>query len=398
MIAFKYESINRDGTITKGKTVCINKEALEDELARKGEVLVKCAKTFDIKQKLGYTGVKLRDIIIFTRQLAVMMQAGVNLQTSIDLISSGTENEKLKSSLIAVGEDLKAGVTLSDSMYRTGIFDDFLVGLVKIAEVSGSIDEVMGRAADYYESEGVLRKKIKSAITYPIILLVLAIGVVTFLILGVVPVFSGLFADMGITDLPAMSKLVIGISDFLVAYGIFLLLGIIGAIIFVINFFRVEENRKLLDAWVLTLPLVGILIKKITAARFARSMDILLKSGVTIMETFDLVDWIIGNMEIRKRLNNSRDVVAAGKTYTMALQQADAFPEILVNMVKVGEETGSLETVLDKTSVFFEQEAESAIEAFIRALEPIILIIIAVLILFIVLAVFLPMFDLYNAI
>ncbi len=397
MLTFNYQSVNRDGEITKAKGIALNKEALIEELGAKGEIVLKCSRSYDIHQILGITGVKLNDIIIFTRQLAVMMQAGINLQSSLDLISQSTENEKLRYELGNILDDLKQGRPLSEGMLRTGVFDNFLVGLIKIAEVSGSIDEVMERAAEYYEKEGVLRKKIIGALMYPIILLVLSVVVVTFLILTVVPMFSSMFKDMGMAELPAASQIVMGISEFLQSYGFILLGLIIAGIIALIRFFKIEVNKKKLDKWLLDLPKLGLLIKKINGARFARSMDLLLKSGVTIMESFELIDWIVSNLEIRERLNKSREVVVAGQTYAKALQQADSFPDILVNMVRVGEETGSLETVLDKTSTFFEQEAESAIDTFIRILEPIILAFIGILILFIILAVFLPMFELYNS-
>lgn len=397
MPLYMYTAMNLSMGRVSGEQDAIDKKNLESILNQNDLLLVSCQKKFSI-ETMFKGKIKLRDIIIFSRQFSVMMSAGVGMQEAVRLIAEGSENPRMKSALLSVREDLRGGITMSDSMKRRDYaFDDFFIGMVRVGEYSGSFEEIMKRVADFYEDEGRLKRSIRGALMYPIILIILTISVVTYLMMGIIPTFQEMFVQVGVARLPGITRVVIAISNFLKSYAIFTAAGILAAGFLIGTYLNSESGKERFHALQLRIPGIGKLIAKINASRFARSMDILTKSGVTIIESFDLIDAMIGNREIRKRFKLCRENIMTGHSYASSLQKMEVFPVMLISMVSVGEATGALAEVFDKTSSFFDEEANEAIKTLIQLIEPILLIFIALSIGVIILSIFLPMFDIMDA-
>lgn len=397
MPLYMYTAMNLSMGRVSGEQDAIDKKNLESILNQNDLLLVSCQKKFSI-ETIFKGKIKLRDIIIFSRQFSVMMSAGVGMQEAVRLIAEGSENPRMKSALLSVREDLRGGITMSDSMKRRDYaFDDFFIGMVRVGEYSGSFEEIMKRVADFYEDEGRLKRSIRGALMYPIILIILTISVVTYLMMGIIPTFQEMFVQVGVARLPGITRVVIAISNFLKSYAIFTAAGILAAGFLIGTYLNSESGKERFHALQLRIPGIGKLIAKINASRFARSMDILTKSGVTIIESFDLIDAMIGNREIRKRFKLCRENIMTGHSYASSLQKMEVFPVMLISMVSVGEATGALAEVFDKTSSFFDEEANEAIKTLIQLIEPILLIFIALSIGVIILSIFLPMFDIMDA-
>lgn len=398
MPLYVYTAMNLSKESVSGEQDAIDKNELEKILNQGGLVLLSCHRKRDFGAILSGR-VALRDIIIFSRQFAVMMSAGVGMQEAIRLIAEGSEKPVMRSTLLSIREDLRGGVTLSDAMKRrSSIFDEFFIGMVEVGEYSGNFDDIMRQVADFYEEEGRLKRSIRGALIYPIVLLTLTVAVVTYLLLGIIPTFQEMFSQLGVDQLPGITKMVVAVSDYLRNYTLIVVVGIVALGALMGFYLHSEGGKETFHALQLHIPLVGKLIAKINASRFARSMDILTKSGVTIIESFDLIDAMISNREIRKRFKICRESILVGNSYASSLQKMNVFPVMLISMVAVGETTGSLAEVFDKTSSFFDDEAKEAIKSMIQIIEPILLVFIAITIGVVILSVFLPMFEIMDSI
>lgn len=398
MPLYTYTAMSLSSNKVSGEQDAVDKKDLEAILNQNGLLLVSCQKKMNLGG-LFKSKVKLRDIIIFSRQFSVMTTAGVGMQEAVRLIAEGFDNPQMKSTLLGIREDLRGGITMSESMKRRkGIFDDFFIGMVRVGEYSGSFDEIMRHVANFYEDEGKLMRSIRGALMYPLILVVLTVSVVTYLLMGIIPTFQEMFSQLGVNQLPGVTKMVVAASNFLKTYTLGIAVGVVMVGALIGWYLHTEGGKEKFHALQLKIPGIGKLIAKINASRFARSMDILMKSGVTIVESFDLIDAMIENREIRKRFKICRDSIMTGHSYASSLQKMNIFPSMLISMVLVGETTGSLAEVFDKTSSFFDEEANEAIKTLIQFIEPVMLVFIAMTIGVIILSIFLPMFDIMDAI
>lgn len=396
MPTYHYKAMDEMGIVTKGVEDVLDEQQLVGLLNDKKLYLVSCSKQLLPKISLMKKKVKLRDIIIFSRQFSVMIQAGITINESIKMISGYTANVQLSTALKEIDMEMNRGIPLSEGMAKhSDIFKPFFISMVRVGEFSGEFDTVLRRTADFYEKEGRLHKKIISALMYPCILIALTVAITVFLLTGIVPTFAGLFKDMGI-KLPAITSFLITLSDFFKTYGVTLAVVLVLIGIIVVKYFRTEKGKYQLDKKLLELPIIGSVVSKTTTSRFTRSMDILLKSGITLIQSFEITDSLMSNVYILEKLEICRDRVRLGYSYAESLNEMKVFPVIMVNMVRVGEKTGSLAEVFEKTSDFFDEEAEAEIEHMISLLEPIILVVIAVVICMIFLSLMLPMFDLLD--
>lgn len=398
MPIYNYKAIDDQGFISEGEIEVIDKAGLELYLNARSLYLVSCSKNKKFTMSLKSKKVNINEIIIFSRQFSVMVSAGIGVDEAIRTIAAYTTNQRLSDSLQMIGDDLSSGIPMSESMAQYNkIFKYFFISMMRIGEFSGELDKVLLQTADFYEAEGKLRKRVIGALLYPIILVILIIGVVYFLMTKIIPTFEEMFKTMQV-DLPLLTKALIDTSTFLKVYGIFIIIGIGFVCYGISHWYKTENGKYKIDNLIINLPVIGSVYIKTTTSRFSRSMDILLKSGVTIMQSFEIVDSLISNAVIRKRFELCKESVALGYSYSASLEKMNFFPPIMINMVAVGERTGSLSEVFDKTSSFFEDEANAAIDKAIALVEPIVLLVAGGVILAIFLAIMLPMFDLINSV
>lgn len=394
MAKFIYRAMDEKGFYTNGEHECTSKKELESFLNSKGLFLVSCSQP--AKFKLSSEKIKLRDIIVFSRQFAVLSNAGISQDECIRTIAAHTEKDTMRTILNEIAEEMQHGKPLSECMEKhQKVFKYFFVSMMKVGEFSGEVDRVLKDVADYYEDEGKLQSKIRGAITYPIILGVMIVGIIAFLMNGIIPQFEEMFSSLG-TELPFITQLLIDISTFCRQNALFLILGLILVIIGIRFYVKTEKGRYQVDRAVISLPVISQVYTKVVTARFARSMSILLNSGISLMQSFDIIDSLISNGVVLERFKECKENVSLGYTYSSSLEKMNFFPNLMVNMVAAGEKAGSLGEVFEKTSSFFDDEADREIDAMIKLIEPIMLVIAGGVIVLVFLSIMLPMFDLMG--
>lgn len=398
MAIFKYKAMDGEGFISNGEIDVLDKKELQSHLNNKGLYLLECSKNSSIKNSLTARKTSMKDIIIFSRQFSIMITAGITVDEAIRNIATYTTNRELTGILTNVSDDISKGTPLSESLSKYDkVFKYFFVSMMKVGEFSGEMDEVLKSTADFYEKEGRLSAKIRGAMFYPIILVVATIGIIAYLMVSVVPMFQGLFSQQSI-KLPMITQILVDISNFCKSYGILILLAMALGVFLLIQYIRTEKGKRRFDAFVLKVPIVKGVVVKVTTARFARSMDILLNSGITIIQSFDIIDSLMSNKLIVERFDICKEGIRLGYSYSSSLNKMEFFPPILINMVAVGEKTGALSEVFAKTSEFFDDEADQEIDHMIAMIEPIMLVVIGSIICLIFLSMMLPMFDLMNTV
>lgn len=395
MPLFHYKAIDGNGIRADGEIEVPNKKELEVYLNTRGLYLESFERD---RSQLPFMEKKitLKDIIIFSRQFAIMISAGIPIGDAMKTISSFTTNRKFTTVLKEIEGDLSIGIPMSESMAKhDDVFKFFFISMMRVGEFSGELDTVLKRVADYYEDEGRLMKKIRSALAYPIVLIFMMIALIGFMMVKLVPMYEQMFASMNI-KLPTITQILINVSHFFQHFYLLMIAAVIIIAFLLYHYHKTETGRYNMDDLILKLPVIGEVYRKSTTARFARSMNILLNSGITIAQSFEILEHLLANKVIQERFLQCRDSVNLGYTYHASLEKMNFFPPILINMVAVGEKTGSLGEVFDKTSVFFQEEADSAIDRMIAMIEPIMMMIMAVLILITFLAIMLPMFDILG--
>lgn len=394
MPRFIYKAMDEKGFYTNGEHECNSKKELESFLNSKGLFLVSC--TNPAKIKLFQEKIKLRDIIIFSRQFSVLSNAGISQDECIRTISIHTDKDAMRSILNEIAEEMQHGKPLSECMEKhEKVFKYFFISMMKVGEFSGEIDRVLKDVADYYEDEGKLQSKIRGAITYPIILGVMIVAIVIFLMNGIIPQFQDMFVSLG-ADLPFITQMLIDVSAFFQNYGIFLGIGLV-VLIFLIRFYvKTDKGRYQVDKMIISLPMIREVYTKVVTARFARSMSILLNSGISLMQSFDIIDSLISNGVVLERFKECKESVSLGYAYSASLDKMNFFPSILLNMVAAGEKAGSLGEVFEKTSSFFDDEADREIDTMIKLIEPVMLVIAGAVIVLVFLSIMLPMFDMIG--
>lgn len=343
--------------------------------------------------------VKSKDISLFCRQFSVILQAGITIVEAVSILSEQVTNKKLKLVLSDIFEELQKGKILSTAMeMHKEVFPEFLRNMVHVGEASGSLDSVMNRMADYYEMDTKVKKKVKSALTYPIVLLVLTIGVVILMMVAVLPMFAGMLSQNG-ASMPGITKAVMGISDFFVNNLIIILVVLFVSIIgFSYYFKQTTKGRITLDGIKLKAPLVKKVTVKVITSRFARSMAILLKSGIPIVTVVDILGSLIGNRVVEEKFKACQSEINEGHGIAGPIKRLGIFPPLLINMIAVGENTGELDEMLTRTAGFFDEEVEDAIGKLTAAIQPIMIIILAGVIGVIILSIMLPMLSMMKSI
>ena len=340
----------------------------------------------------------VRDIAIFSRQFATVINAGLPVVQSLAILQRQADKEGLKNALKDVRGDVETGLQLSDALAKfPKIFNKLYIYLVKAGEVSGNLDGILERIAAYQEKEQALRGKIRSALTYPVVVLTIALAVTWFLLTGIVPQFAGILTQLG-GELPLITRILIGISDFL-KYQWYLLFGIIGgAVGGIIFYYRTPNGQHVIDRFLLKVPIFGTLIQKTSIASFSSTFGLLLKSGVNIIESLEITKGTAGNVIVQNVLSEAKEAVQRGEQISETLvKHPVVFPPLVTSMIAIGEETGAIDNMLEKIASFYEREVDEAVDALTAALEPALIVFLGVVVGFIVAGMFLPMFAIIGS-
>jgi type IV pilus assembly protein PilC len=339
---------------------------------------------------------KRRDVVIFTRQLATMVGAGLSLLESLDVLTHQADGKGMKAALARLVESVRGGSDLSAAMELCPkIFNHLYVSMVKAGEISGQMDIILNRLADYMEASEELSREIKGAMTYPVISMVLVLGITAFLMIGVVPTFENVFATLD-AELPAITQFVLDISNFLRANIVAVIIGSMATVFGLATFKKTEPGKLLFDKLILKLPVFGSLFQKVCLARFSRTFATLIRSGVPIMSTLDIVANTAGNQVVTNAVLGSRDAVRNGNLLSEPLSEAPVFPPMVVRMIAIGERTGALETLLEKIAEFYDSQVRAQVKALTSLIEPLLITFMGVIVGGVVLAIFAPILDMVG--
>ncbi len=397
-IDFIWEGKDKTGSKTKGEISSKSETIARTELKRMGIRLKKIKKKPKPLFKSKST-ITTKDIAIFSRQLATMLEAGVPLVQSFDIIGKGHENAAMQDLLLGIKADIEGGDTLAEALNKRPVyFDELFCNLVEAGEQAGVLETLLDKIATYKEKTESMKAKIKKALTYPAAVLVVAFIVTTILLLFVVPVFEELFQGFG-ADLPAFTQFVVGLSEWLQEYW-YILFGTIGGIIYGFLFFK-RRSRKFnhfLDKALLKLPIVGLILNKSAIARFARTLSTMSAAGVPLVEALESVAGATGNIVYSETVLKMREDVATGQRLQFAMQQAKLFPHMVVQMVAIGEESGSIDSMLSKVADFYEEEVDNLVDNLSSLMEPLIMAVLGVLVGGLIVAMYLPIFKMGAAV
>jgi type IV pilus assembly protein PilC len=397
---FVWEGKTRQGTVQKGELAAGNREEVL-ALLRKQNILPVSVnpKPREIKLKFGQPKVTDKDVVILTRQLATMIDAGLPLVQCLDILGNQTESKALAAVVVQVRTDVESGATFADALKKhPKIFDNLYVNMVAAGEAGGILDTILQRLAVYMEKFAKIKRQIKSAMIYPAVILFVAVAVVALLMVIVVPMLAGMFADMG-QALPLPTRIVIAISDFLKSWGGLILLGcIIGAFVGLKQYRKTEQGQRVTDAIALKVPVAGSLIQRVAVAKFTRTLGTLMTSGVPILEGLLIVSRTAGNKVVEDSILVTRQSVSEGKTLAEPLGKAKVFPAMVVQMISVGEATGALDSMLNKIADFYDEEVDSAVAALTSLLEPMLMIFLGVTVGFVIVAMYMPIFQMGSVV
>ncbi len=344
------------------------------------------------------TGIKTRDIVIFTRQFATMINAGLPLVQSLDILAEQTENDFLRKVIQEVLYDVESGNTLADAMRKHDrVFSNLYVNMVAAGEAGGILDTILLRLATFLEKNDALVRKVKGAMVYPAVIVTVAVLAIAVLLVFVIPVFEEMFTSSGV-PLPLPTRIVIALSAFLQAYWWAVLAAILAAVFALRQAYRTDGGELTIDKLLLASPIIGDLLRKAAVARFTRTLGTLVSSGVAILDGLEITAKTSGNRVIHDAVMGSRASIAGGETISGPLKESGAFPPMVVQMINVGEQTGGLDEMLEKIADFYDDEVDTAVDALLSVLEPIMIIFLGVVVGGMIVAMYLPIFDMINTI
>jgi type IV pilus assembly protein PilC len=405
MPQFEFQAKTDDGRIVKGELEAANES--EARIRMRAQRLtpiridVKRSQggSLDLRKMLAFgDSVSLKDLQVFTRQFAVLVGAGVPIVQSLEAMSRGARSVGMTNVLTAVCSDVERGRRLAESLAaRPAVFDRLYVNLVRAGEEGGVLEVVLNRLAAYIETTVKLRGKVKGALFYPAAIVVVAIIVIAFIMVFVVPKMSSMFTQSG-QQLPALTTMVINLSNFFQHYWYIMLATLIAIPMTIKMYYDTDNGRKVLDAIFIEIPVFGDLIKKSAIARFSRTLSTLLSSGVRIIDALEISSATTGNWMIEKALLDTKDAVSRGKTLAEPLAKISYFPNMVTQMISIGEQTGNIDQMLSKVADFYEDEVTNATDAMTSLLEPILMVVLGGIIAVIVIAMYLPIFNMANTI
>ncbi|ELC8466567.1 type II secretion system F family protein [Clostridium perfringens] len=400
MAIFKYKAINSEGQRIEGSQSADSENQIREMLLSNQYYPLSIEKE-NSKSKRSFSfnsKVKLKDIAVFCRQFYVMLDSGLSIGKALNILIEQCEKPKLREALIGVNGELKRGETLASSMRkRKDVFPNLLTSMIDAGERSGNLDIILKRMAEYYEKETKIRGKIKSAMIYPIVLGVVAIIAITFILTFVMPTFVQMFEENNV-DLPMSTKMVLETSKVLGKYGIIIFLILVTAIILLGKYLKSEEGQYKLSSINLKIPVIKKLTQKIIVSRFTRTMGIVSSSGMSLVTSIEIVASVVGNKIAEKELLKVKEKVLKGEGLGDSIMNIKIFPPMLASMVKIGEEAGSLDSILDKTADFYDDELEREIKTATALIEPSMIVLMGIIIGFLLISILTPMFKMYNSI
>jgi type IV pilus assembly protein PilC len=402
MITFSYQARDLSGKIVTGIQDALNEDNAVTSLMSRGLMVLSLQqKSAATKQRKKTWTVKETDLVLFTRQLSTMIEAGISLVEAMTALYDQCDPKRQKSLRYIISDvttRVQGGETFHESISKhPRVFDRLFVSMVKAGEHGGLLAEILDRLAGFLEASARLRKKVKSAMTYPVIVICIAMAITTFLIVKVVPIFGEIFKDFG-SKLPAPTQFLIDVSDFMRGEWYFLVLGIFGVFFGIRTFLRSTRGKQLWDKWKLKLPIFGPLIHKICMSRFARTFAQLIRSGVPILEVLDIVGGASGNHVVETSIKGVASDVEKGDNLSVALSKKTIFPPMMLRMVAAGEATGKIDTMLEKMADFWDEEIEAMLDALTSLIEPMLIVFLGVIVGGIVIAMFLPIFKLNEVV
>lgn len=396
MKKFKYKAMKNDGTKTNGEYEANSREDVMEMITSNGyyplkvEEVVESA-TINIKRKI-----KVKEISIFCRQMYTMLDAGVPLINALNLMSTQVTNKHLVEIVKVLEEDVRKGEMLSNSMRKfPEAFPTLLTSMVESGEASGNLDEMFLRMSTHFEKENKINNKVKAAMIYPIILACVGVAALAVVMIFVMPTFVSLFESSG-SELPFATRLLIGISDFMSSHFIIVLAILIAIIVGIIIFSKTESGIYFFAKLKITFPLIKDLNRKMIVSRFTRTLSTLLASGVSLVESLPIVSAVLNNVIAEDEVLKIRERVVKGEGLSTPIEECELFPPMLSSMVRIGEESGALDDMLNKTADFYDEEVEQAIQTLTSMLEPIMIIIMGLVIGFMVIALMLPLYGSYD--
>ena len=400
MASFGYEAINSAGKAIKGSMEAEDAAKVKQELKKQGLVVVSISEqsmlTKDLNFEIGGKP-KPRDLSVFCRQFVSMIRAGVTITDALQMLSEATENKKLKEAIMGVKISTEKGESLSAAFAEwPKVFPSLMINMVAAGEASGSLDISMERMAVQFERSNKTQAQVKKAMTYPIAVCVVALVVVIVMLVVVIPSYEDMFKDMG-TELPAITKAVVAISDFIIGNWIILVPVIAGIAVAIISFYRTESGKYLFQMIILKVPAFKTFIVKSASAQMARTLSTLTGAGVPLVEAVEIVANTMTNLYFRDALFAARDEIMIGQPLSRPLQESKLFPPMVYHMIRIGEETGNTEEMLDKLADYYEEEVEMATQTLMAALEPMIIVVLAVIVCFLIAACMSPMLTMYGA-
>jgi len=402
MMTFSYQARDASGKIISGVQDALNEDNAVTSLMSRGLMVLsltqKAAASASRKKKWT---VKETDLVLFTRQLSTMIEAGISLVQAMTALydqSDPKRQRNLRHIISDVTTRVQGGESFHESIAKhPRVFDRLFVSMVKAGEHGGLLAEILDRLAGFLEASARLRKKVKSAMTYPVIVICIAFAITTFLLVKVVPIFGEIFKDFG-AKLPAPTQFLIDVSDFIRGEWYFLIVFIAGAFFGIRTFLRSTRGKQLWDRWKLRLPIFGPLIHKICMSRFSRTFAQLIRSGVPILEVLDIVGGASGNHVVETSIKGVSEDVERGDNLSVALSKKPIFPPMMLRMVSAGEATGKIDTMLEKMADFWDEEIEAMLDALTSLIEPMLIVFLGVIVGGIVIAMFLPIFKLNEVV
>lgn len=399
MPIFKYVAKDYEGKTVSAITEAKDQTTLVDLLRKRNSVII------SVEEQAGKTAyrtvggkIKTEELVIFSRQLATMVDSGIPLVQALDILSEQIENRSFRYCISKVRDDIETGSSLSEALAKhSKIFSTLFVNMVKAGESSGMLDEILDRLAGYIEKVSSLQRKVRSSLIYPALVVTIAIAITAFLLIKVVPTFKGIFESLGGT-LPAPTMFLINVSNFLRKFFLFIIGGILVLLFLLGAMIRTPAGKLKFDQTLLRLPIFGILLRKVAIARFSRTFSTLVKSGVPILSSLEIVGKTSGNKVIEIAVEKVRNNIREGENIAEPLAKCGVFPPMVIRMIGVGEQTGELEKMLTKIADFYEEQVDAAVGSLTSLIEPLIIVFLGIVVGGIVIAMFLPIFKLTQVI
>jgi type IV pilus assembly protein PilC len=396
MPTFKYVAKDAGSRNVTGKIVADNQQAVIEELRKRNLTIISVDAVKESSfTKISFTSKRVNadDLVIFTRQLATMIDAGIPILQALEALQEQMTQPAFKNVIGIIKDDIQVGSSLSAGFAKhPTIFDSLFVNMVKVGETGGVLSQILDRIASYMEKSLKLQRKVKSALVYPAVVVTMAIGITTILLVKVVPTFSEIYSSFD-QKLPAMTQMLIDVSNFLKRYILFIIGAMIGMFFLLGRYYKTEGGRLVIDRAILKLPIFGDLIRKVAISRFSRTMATLMQTGVPILESLDIVGKASGNKVIELVVNNVKTSVREGESIATPLTKSGVFPPMVTRMIAIGEKSGKLEQMLGKVAEFYDDQVDAIVSGLTSIIEPVIIGFLGIVVGFIVISLFLPIIN-----